>query len=101
MSQTNQMSYSSSSSLDSSSETSAEKTVLVTGGAGFIGGHTAMALLERGDKVVVIDELNDYYDVNMKQDNLQLLHQFKDRFFFIKEIYVMLRSSIRYSYLTI
>ena len=36
--------------------------VLVTGVAGFIGSSTAHALLERGDEVVGIDNLNDYYD---------------------------------------
>jgi UDP-glucuronate 4-epimerase len=49
------------------------KTVLVTGGAGFIGSHVAKFLLERGDKVVIVDELNDYYDVKIKQGNLDLL----------------------------
>lgn len=49
------------------------KVVLVTGGAGFIGSHTAEALLERGDRVVVIDELNDYYDVRVKRSNLSRL----------------------------
>lgn len=41
--------------------------VLVTGGAGFIGSHVADALLERGDRVAIVDEMNDYYDVRMKQ----------------------------------
>lgn len=46
------------------------KTVLVTGAAGFIGSHTAFRLLERGDKVVGIDNLNDYYDPARKRANL-------------------------------
>ncbi|KAJ0407446.1 hypothetical protein P43SY_004987 [Pythium insidiosum] len=41
--------------------------------AGFIGFHTAKALLERGDDVVVLDEMNDYYDVRLKQANLDFL----------------------------
>ncbi|WP_266157825.1 NAD-dependent epimerase [Dyella silvatica] len=45
-------------------------TVLVTGTAGFIGSHVAMKLLERGDKVVGLDNLNDYYDVNLKHARL-------------------------------
>ena len=49
------------------------KKVLVTGGAGFIGSHVAQYLLERGDDVVIIDELNDYYDVTIKKSNLELL----------------------------
>jgi len=49
------------------------KKVLVTGGAGFIGSHVAEVLLARGDDVVIIDEINDYYDVNIKESNLKLL----------------------------
>jgi len=49
------------------------KKVLVTGGAGFIGSHVAEELLARGDDVVIIDEINDYYDVRIKESNLQLL----------------------------
>ncbi|CAJ1965966.1 unnamed protein product [Cylindrotheca closterium] len=49
------------------------KKVLVTGGAGFIGSHVADYLLERGDDVVIIDELNEYYDVTIKESNLRLL----------------------------
>jgi UDP-glucuronate 4-epimerase len=47
--------------------------VLVTGAAGFIGYHTAEALLARGDSVVGIDSLNDYYDVGLKQARLNRL----------------------------
>jgi len=44
--------------------------VLVTGAAGFIGFHVVNALLERGDQVVGIDNINDYYDVNLKYGRL-------------------------------
>lgn len=49
------------------------QTVLLTGGAGFIGSHVADYLLARGERVVVIDEVNDYYDVNIKYENLAYL----------------------------
>ena len=44
--------------------------ILVTGVAGFIGAHVARQLLARGDHVVGIDNLNDYYDVQLKRDRL-------------------------------
>lgn len=47
--------------------------VLVTGSAGFIGAALAQRLLERGDEVIGIDNLNDYYDVQLKKDRLALL----------------------------
>ena len=47
--------------------------VLVTGVAGFIGMHVAQRLLARGDEVVGIDDLNDYYDVCLKEDRLKQL----------------------------
>ena len=47
--------------------------ILVTGAAGFIGFHTCLKLLERGDEVVGIDNLNDYYDPRLKEDRLKLL----------------------------
>jgi len=49
------------------------ETVLVTGGCGFIGSHTAKELLNRGYHVVVVDEMNDYYDVRIKERNLREL----------------------------
>jgi len=49
------------------------KKVLVTGGAGFIGSHVAEYLLSRGDDVVVVDEINDYYDTRIKEGNINLL----------------------------
>lgn len=47
--------------------------VLVTGTAGFIGSHVAKKLLARGDEVVGFDNLNDYYDVSLKQQRLAQL----------------------------
>lgn len=51
------------------------KKVLITGGAGFIGSHVAEYLLDRGDDVVIVDEVNDYYDVSIKEGNLALLNE--------------------------
>jgi UDP-glucuronate 4-epimerase len=57
--------------------------VLVTGAAGFIGAATSRALLERGDEVVGVDNLNDYYDPRLKHARLeQLQQQFGNRFRF-------------------
>ncbi len=47
--------------------------ILVTGSAGFIGYHLSKKLLERGDEVVGIDNINDYYDVNLKYGRLKEL----------------------------
>lgn len=50
--------------------------VLVTGAAGFIGFHTARALAERGDEVVGLDNLSEYYDVTLKHARLERLKPF-------------------------
>ncbi len=47
--------------------------VMVTGVAGFIGSALSLRLLQRGDEVVGVDNLNDYYDVELKQDRLNRL----------------------------
>src|SRR3954452_23142380 len=57
--------------------------VLVTGAAGFIGAATARALLERGDHVVGIDNLNSYYDPALKEARVKgLSRQFSSSFRF-------------------
>ena len=55
--------------------------VLVTGAAGFIGFHTSLALLERGERVIGVDDLNDYYDVSLKEARLAALES-KNAFVF-------------------
>jgi len=57
--------------------------ILVTGAAGFIGFHTSKILLERGDEVVGLDNLNDYYDVRLKYGRLAILEKFPS-FRFVK-----------------
>jgi UDP-glucuronate 4-epimerase len=57
--------------------------ILVTGAAGFIGSMQAIRLLERGDEVIGIDNINDYYDVNLKLARLARLQDYPN-FKFIK-----------------
>jgi UDP-glucuronate 4-epimerase len=53
---------------------------LVTGAAGFVGFHVSKALVERGDTVVGLDIINDYYDINLKFDRLDFLGIQKNKF---------------------
>jgi UDP-glucuronate 4-epimerase len=57
--------------------------LLLTGAAGFIGFHTAKKLLARGDEVVGLDNLNDYYDPNLKRARLAILER-ETKFRFVK-----------------
>jgi UDP-glucuronate 4-epimerase len=59
------------------------RKILVTGAAGFIGFHLAQRFLDAGDTVVGIDNLNDYYDVNLKKSRLARLENHR-RFRFIR-----------------
>jgi UDP-glucuronate 4-epimerase len=52
------------------------KVILITGVAGFIGSHVAEKLLERGDIVIGIDEVNDYYSVKQKEANIKILNKY-------------------------
>ena len=58
--------------------------ILVTGCAGFIGSHTCEKLLKDGNKVMGIDNLNLYYDVDIKLKNLEILKKY-DNFYFIED----------------
>ena len=51
--------------------------ILVTGVAGFIGMHCAKKLLDDGHEIIGIDNLNDYYDVALKNDRLKTLESYK------------------------
>src|SRR6185369_13579257 len=59
------------------------RKILVTGAAGFIGYHLCKRLLDSGDRVTGLDNLNHYYDVGLKQDRLKLLEPLKG-FKFVK-----------------
>jgi UDP-glucuronate 4-epimerase len=58
--------------------------ILVTGCAGFIGSHVCEYLLKRGDNVIGLDNMHDYYDVLIKEKNIQLLNLYTN-FIFIKD----------------
>ena len=59
------------------------KDLLITGAAGFIGFHLAQRLLEQGHTVIGFDNLNDYYDVGLKENRLKILSGY-EKFTFIK-----------------
>lgn len=59
------------------------KTYLITGGAGFIGFYLSKGLLEKGAEVIGVDNLNDYYEVSLKEERLSLLKPF-ERYTFIR-----------------
>ena len=65
-------------------ELDTKKIYLITGAAGFIGFYLSKKLLEKGYTVIGIDNINDYYNVNLKKDRLKKLEPF-DKFTFIKE----------------
>ncbi|HEX2257271.1 MAG TPA: NAD-dependent epimerase/dehydratase family protein [Afifellaceae bacterium] len=58
-------------------------TILVTGAAGFIGFHAARQLLNRGDRVVGVDDLSSYYSISLKQARLAALARFGTAFRFV------------------
>ena len=59
-----------------------QKPILITGSAGFIGFHISLKMLEAGWTVIGLDNMNDYYDVKLKQDRLSLLVQYPSFKFF-------------------
>ena len=59
-----------------------KEKVLVTGAAGFIGFHLSQLLMKQGYQVIGIDNLNDYYDVNLKYGRLEILEKEEDFTFY-------------------
>ena len=62
------------------------KNILVTGSCGFIGFHLTKALLNKGFKVTGLDNLNDYYDINLKKDRLRILQEYKNFIFYLEDL---------------
>lgn len=60
-----------------------QKKYMITGGAGFIGFHLSLALLERGALVIGFDNMNDYYDVDLKKARVDILEK-QDNYTFVK-----------------
>lgn len=56
--------------MDSDNSSPTGRRILITGGAGFIGSHLVDRLLSRGDNLVVLDNFNDFYNPNVKRDNV-------------------------------
>lgn len=59
------------------------KKMLVTGSSGFIGFHLSTLLLDKGYQVIGLDNMNDYYDIKLKEDRLLVLQKY-DNFTFYK-----------------
>jgi len=73
--------------------------ILVTGAAGFIGAALADLLLARGDSVIGIDDLNDYYDVSLKEARRdRLVDAGADRFTFLKQDFSDMAGKLGFEY---
>ncbi|WP_155486006.1 GDP-mannose 4,6-dehydratase, partial [Paraclostridium sordellii] len=55
-----------------------KEKVLITGSSGFIGFHLSNLLLKKGYEVIGIDNMNDYYDVKIKEGRLEILKKYED-----------------------
>lgn len=60
--------------------------ILVTGCAGFIGFHLSKKLLEQGEEVIGLDNINDYYSITLKNDRISILNQFSSFKFYQKDL---------------
>jgi len=74
-----------------------KSSILVTGAAGFIGFHTSMNLLGRGDTVIGLDCMNHYYDPELKKSRLKILKQYKN--FHFLEMDLCDRENLRQAFL--
>ena len=60
-----------------------QKMILITGSVGFVGFHLSKKLLEQGNTIIGFDNVNDYYDINLKHSRLEILEKYEN-FTFIK-----------------
>ena len=60
--------------------------ILITGAAGFIGFHISNLLLKKRNEVFGVDNLNSYYDTNLKKKRLEILKDFKNFYFYKMDI---------------
>ena len=67
--------------------------IVVTGVAGFIGFHCCKKILQKGYKVIGIDNLNDYYDTNLKKARLEIL--LKEKKFIFKKIDIIKKNDLK------
>ncbi len=63
-----------------------QKIVLITGVAGFLASHVSEMLLQRGDVVVGVDEVNDYYSLEQKEHNLEILSKYENFHFYKQDL---------------
>ena len=56
--------------------------ILITGSAGFIGFHLSLKLLQKGNTVIGVDNLNNYYDVSLKKNRNKILKKYKKYIFY-------------------
>ena len=57
------------------------QTILITGGAGFVGSSVARVLLNRGDRILIVDNFNNYYDPRIKRDRIKNLEKDFNNFY--------------------
>ena len=62
--------------------------ILITGVAGFIGFHLSKNLLDKGHTIYGIDNINNYYDITLKNERLKILKKYKKISHFIKAIFI-------------
>ena len=70
-------------------------TVIVTGSAGFIGFHLCKRLLNAGETVICIDNMNDYYDTNLKYSRLKIIRNLSNNNFYFFQKDIQDKNSIR------
>ena len=69
--------------------------ILVSGAAGFIGFHVSKRLLDSDHEVIGLDNINDYYDINLKNDRLKILKDYEQFVFYKKNLEAVSYTHLR------